>query len=62
MSDLEVLIGKLDTELANAKAECTNSFQQHRAWLQETLEKNTKQLQYHTCAEPGRGEAGGGEG
>ena len=49
----------LEAELESAVDECGQVVEQNNAWLAETIQKNTKNLQYQTCARPlGRG--GGG--
>ena len=49
----------LEAELESAVDECGQVVDQNNAWLAETIQKNTKNLQYQTCARPlGRG--GGG--
>ena len=40
----------LDQELASATDECDQKAQEHTAWLTETIEKNSKNLQYQMCA------------
>ena len=42
----------LDNELASAKDECGQVVDQNHAWLHETIQKNTKNLQYQMCARP----------
>ena len=50
----------LEAELESAVDECGQVVEQNNAWLAETIQKNTKNLQYQTCARPlGRG--GGGD-
>ena len=49
----------LEAELESAVEECGQVVEQNNAWLAETIQKNTKNLQYQTCARP-LGEAGGG--
>ncbi len=44
------LLSQLDAQLSECQQECDASAAQHSAWLAETVQTNTKQLQYHTCA------------
>ena len=55
----------LEAELESAIEECGQVVEQNNAWLAETIQKNTKNLQYQTCARSpwGRGgRARGGRG
>lgn len=47
---LEDMLGGMDRQLAGFKDECNALAEQHQAWLAETLQTNTKRLQYQTCA------------
>ena len=40
----------LEAELESAVDECGQVVEQNKAWLAETIQKNTKNLQYQTCA------------
>ena len=40
----------LEAELESAVDECGQVVEQNNAWLAETIQKNTKNLQYQTCA------------
>ena len=55
----------LEAELESAIEECGQVVEQNNAWLAETIQKNTKNLQYQTCARSpwgrgGRARGGGG--
>jgi len=49
---LDTMLGGMDRQLAGFKEECNALAEQHAAWLAETVETNTKRLQYQTCAAP----------
>ena len=47
---LPALLDELDTKLEQARAECTEAYDQHMGWLTELVMKNTKSLPYQQCA------------
>jgi hypothetical protein len=47
---LQDMLGGMDRQLAGFKDECNALAEQHQAWLAETVQTNTKRLQYQTCA------------
>ena len=51
-SYLEQMLSGMDRQLAGFKDECNALAEQHQAWLAETVQTNTKRLQYQTCATP----------
>jgi hypothetical protein len=49
------MLAGMDRQLAGFKDECNALAEQHQAWLAETVQTNTKRLQYQTCAGLGKG-------